>query len=186
MVKSFYLFSNCFYEILTIVSFYFFSQMGLSLWEFSATRIFGSARLMDPSSELRLIISMWYMFALKIDTFANSFLMVSIEPGRKGFRKALHWKAKETKFFCGCLSKTIWVNNSLTWSSFYQYVIFIIVIVSLSIHIRTGVVVLSTDISELIPLKVYILLDRTRIFSLCLVRRRVVVYLEVSLWTVSG
>ena len=40
---------------------------------------------MDLSSEFQLIRSMWSMVALKIDTSANSFLMVSIEPGRESF-----------------------------------------------------------------------------------------------------
>ena len=56
--------------------------------------MFGSARLMDPSSELKFIISMWSMVALKIDTFDNSFLMVSIEPSREICKKAMHWKVK--------------------------------------------------------------------------------------------
>ena len=44
---------------------------------------------MNPSSELRIIRSIWSMVDLNIDTFANSFLMVYIEPGREVCRKAL-------------------------------------------------------------------------------------------------
>ena len=32
------------------------------------------------------------MVDLNIDTFASSFLMVSIEPGREVCRKSLHWQ----------------------------------------------------------------------------------------------
>ena len=71
-----------------------------------------------------------------------------------------------------------------TWYSLYRYIIFIIVIIPLSSHTRNGVVVLSIDISNLLPLRGYIFLDRNRIFSLCLIRSWVVVYLVLSLWTV--
>ena len=50
---------------------------------------------MDPSPELKLIISMWYMVALKFDTFDNSFVTVSIEPGHDVCRKALHLQVKK-------------------------------------------------------------------------------------------
>ena len=46
----------------------------LSYWEVFAARILGSARLMDPSSELQLIRSMWSKVYLTVDTFANYFL----------------------------------------------------------------------------------------------------------------
>ena len=84
------------------------------------------------------------------------------------------------------LVEIIWLKNYATWSSLYQYIIFTIVVISRLSHTRTEVVVLSTDSSDLIPMRVYICLDRTIIFSLCLVRRSVIVYLGVSLWTVSG
>ena len=54
----------------------------------------GPERLMYPSSDLRLIRSMWSMVALNIDTFANSFLMVSIEPVRDVCRKVFNWQVK--------------------------------------------------------------------------------------------
>ena len=80
----------------------------------------------------------------------------------------------------------IWINDSSTRSSFYQYIILIIFIISIYIHTITGVVVLSAASSNLLPMKGYICLDRTIIFSHCLVRSLVFVYLVVSLWTVSS
>ena len=37
---------------------------------------------------------MCFVFALKIDTFANEFLMVIIKPGREVYREALHLQVK--------------------------------------------------------------------------------------------
>ena len=77
----------------------------LSFSEVSAARIIGSARLIDPSSELHLIISMWSMVALNIDTFSNLFFMVSIEPGHKFCRKELNWKVKRPSAIAAAWSK---------------------------------------------------------------------------------
>ena len=67
-----------------------FPKWRLSFWEVSSARIIGSARLMDPSSKLRLSRSMWSMVALNIVKFDNLFLMVSIEPGREVCKKLLY------------------------------------------------------------------------------------------------
>ena len=37
---------------------------------------------------------MWYMVALKIITYNNSFLVDSIEPGQEGCRKSLYYQVK--------------------------------------------------------------------------------------------
>ena len=79
VVKYFISFFHCLNEILTIISFHCFAKNGD--YQVSAAIILGSARLMDPSLKLQLIRSMWSMVALKIDTFTDLFLMVSIEPG---------------------------------------------------------------------------------------------------------
>ena len=87
--------------------------------------------------------------------------------------------------YCACFSKKVWLNNYYTQYLLFWYMIFIIVIISLLSHSRTGVVVLSTDSSGLIPLRGHIFLDITRIISLCLIRRWILVYLVVSLWNFS-
>ena len=94
VVKSFISFSITYMESLQSSAFIALPKWRLSFWEVSATRILGYARLIHPSSELRLIRSMWSMVPLNIDTFDNSFLMVSIEPGFEVCRKALYWKVK--------------------------------------------------------------------------------------------
>ena len=64
--------------------------MKIMFLKISSARMVGSARLMDTASELRLIRYMWSVAALNIDTFTNSFLMVSIEPGHDVCMKSLH------------------------------------------------------------------------------------------------
>ena len=49
---------------------------------------------MYPSSAFKLIRSVWSIVAFKIDTFAKSFLLVYIEPGREVFRKTLYAQVK--------------------------------------------------------------------------------------------
>ena len=83
------------------------------------------------------------------------------------------------------MSKTIWLNNYSTWYSLYWYIRLIVLIIYLSSHTRTGVVVLSIYISDLLHLRGYICLDITINFSLFMIRRWVVVYLALYLWTVS-
>ena len=61
--------------------------------------------LMDPSSEFQPIRSMWYIVALKINTFADSFLMVFIEPSHEVCRKALHWQVKRPSAIADVCSK---------------------------------------------------------------------------------
>ena len=94
MVIYFVYFSIAFMKYLQSLVFIASPKWRLSFREVSAARILGYARLMDSSSELRLIKSMWSMVALKIDTFSNLFLMVSIEPGCEVCRKAFHRKFK--------------------------------------------------------------------------------------------
>ena len=72
------------------------------------------------------------------------------------------------KCYCDWLWKNIWLNNSSTWSSSYWYIIFIIVSVSILIHTRTGVGVLFIDSSDLLPLRGYICLNKTRIYPFVL------------------
>ena len=72
-------------------SFIAYPKWILPLWYVSVARTIGSGGLMNQSSELRLIISMWSIVSWNIDTFANSFLMFSIESGREVCRKSLHW-----------------------------------------------------------------------------------------------
>ena len=45
------------------------------------------------------------MFALNIDTFANLFLMVSIEPGHEFCRKALNLKLKRPSAIAAAFPK---------------------------------------------------------------------------------
>ena len=94
VVKSIIYFSIYFMKYSRSLAFIASPKWRLYFWEISAARILVSARLMDSSPEFQLIRSMWSMVDLNIDTFANWFLMVSIEPGREVCRKALHWQVK--------------------------------------------------------------------------------------------
>ena len=127
----------------------------------------------------KMEICFWECFAARILGSARL-----LNPAMKFVRKHCIEKLKY-QVLLRILFQNNWLNNSSTWSSLYWYIIFTIVIISLLSHTRTGVVVLSIDISELLPLRGYICLNRTKLCSLCLIRRSVVVYLEVYLWTVS-
>ena len=73
VVKYVLSFSVAFMEPSRSSAFIDFTKCRLSFWEVYAARILGSERLLDPSSELQLIISMWYMVSLNINTFPINF-----------------------------------------------------------------------------------------------------------------